>query len=1015
MRREVIGKKTSVPADIFAAVFDQSPHGLALFDQNDSCVRSNTRLSEWLRLAKLSRLEDLTVSGASALADLVRLARKKNDEQTLMLEAASAAVTRPCLAHALPLGNSLPGLVLLSLEAGPENTAQSTSLQEELSPWKSAIEGSDLGMWDWNLVTNQVWFSPRWKTMLGYQEQDISSDLSEWKTRVHPDDLEQALSDIQSHLEGRSPLYRNEHRMLCRDGSWKWILDRGKIISRTPDGKPSRMIGTHADITQRKQAELGLQRVRELFSQGPVVNIVWSPETGWPVRFVSSNLPQVLGYQVEEWYRPGFLYGDLIHPDDLALIQQEVSAHISQGQNMYEQAYRLRRKDGSWCYLYDYTRLERDPEGEIIEIRGYIIDQTERIQAERALRQSESYLANIIEDQAGSIWTIDSNYCFVMFNSFFAADYFQTYQVRLRPGLNALDILSPDLKSFWEPRYRSALQGERQSFTFSEKVTGRSRLYRVMLNPIYLHQEIIGASAFSIDITETMEREESLRKSQQQLSLFASHFNGVAFILDQEGIFQLSEGLGLKDLGLQPGQALGLSAFDMYKDYPQILQELRQGLAGESFNSVLDMGNIIFNIHYQPLLDQDGQVSGLLGLAHNITEQIQAEENLRRSQEELHQAEKLQAIGQLAGGIAHDFNNQLTGIVGYADLLRQSLSGQPELKEFSEHILLAARRAADITTQLLAFARKGKYLSRVMDVHGIIIEVIGILQHTIDRRINLKRTFSAENPFIMGDPSQIQNALMNLALNSRDAMPEGGELEFTTTNISLQEEREDLPLELSPGEYLCVSVSDNGTGMEESVRQKIFEPFFTTKEPGKGTGMGMPAVYGTVKNHNGAVTVSSRPGQGTVVCLYFPAQKADAAAAAGDMFRVPGKMRSLHILLVDDEHLVLESANRILKGLGHTVVCCQNGAEAVGYYKAHWENLDLVILDMVMPVMDGRTAFLEMQRINPAVKVLLSSGYSLEEKTQELLNQGVSDFLQKPYRIDQLISRISRVCPDPKN
>lgn len=241
----------------------------------------------------------------------------------------------------------------------------------------------------------------------------------------------------------------------------------------------------------------------------------------------------------------------------------------------------------------------------------------------------------------------------------------------------------------------------------------------------------------------------------------------------------------------------------------------------------------------------------------------------RRMQEQLHHIEKMDAIGQLAGGIAHDFNNQLVGILGFAELLSRRLEA-PELKRFAEGIVTAARRSADLTQSLLAFSRRGKRRSEQVDVHALIGEVVMLLVHTIDKRIVVKPDFRASSPTVQGDPAQLQNALLNLALNARDAMVGGGELTLSTDDLVLDEEGcASFDQELRPGRYLFVSVSDTGMGMSEATRKRIFEPFFTTKG-GHGLGLGLPAVYGSVRSHGGAITVNSEVGQGTTFQIYLP-------------------------------------------------------------------------------------------------------------------------------------------------
>lgn len=399
------------------------------------------------------------------------------------------------------------------------------------------------------------------------------------------------------------------------------------------------------------------------------------------------------------------------------------------------------------------------------------------------------------------------------------------------------------------------------------------------------------------------------------------------------------------------------------------------------------------------------QLRMLMDAVWKVVERKRAEVALNESEVRLRQSEKLTALGQLAGGIAHDFNNQLTGVMGYADMLAQRLEQEP-YKRFAVGIVASARRAADLTQKLLAFSRKGKYLIAPVDVHQILGEVVSILKHSIDKRVRIRQVLNVGHSAVLGDPNQIQNAILNLAVNARDAMPEGGELVFETDIITLDEAFcRDHHGEISPGAFLRLTVTDSGCGMSGEVKKHLFEPFFTTKEPGKGTGMGLASVYGTVRNHHGLISVHSEEGRGTSVRIDLPlapdpARELDAPHAAS-----PAR-GSARILLVDDDETVRAMAPEMLRDLGYRVTTCVDGREAVDYYRAHRNEVDLVILDMVMPEMGGRDAFVAMRQINPQVRAILSSGYSLNGEAQSILDEGVLGFIGKPYRHAELSTAV---------
>lgn len=381
----------------------------------------------------------------------------------------------------------------------------------------------------------------------------------------------------------------------------------------------------------------------------------------------------------------------------------------------------------------------------------------------------------------------------------------------------------------------------------------------------------------------------------------------------------------------------------------------------------------------------------------DITERTRIEGRLRQS-------EKLEAIGQLAGGIAHDFNNQLVGIMGFADLLIRGLDNDTH-RSYAEKIVKTAEKSSHLTTQLLAFARKGRYQSVAIDIHATLNDIASFLERSIDKRIKITRDLRAEAPHTEGDPTLLQNAFLNIGINARDAMPEGGELTIATADAELDEsDCASLSPDAEPGRYVLVTVSDTGTGMDAPTQRKMFDPFFTTKEGGKGTGMGLAAVYGTLKLHRGAATVSSRKGHGTDFRIYLPLTEA-AKAEDTPQPKTPAAAR---ILLVDDEDIVRDVAKRMLEACGHSVTALADGVQGLEYYRNSWKDVDIVILDMVMPEMDGRQTFKAMREINPSVKALLSSGYSIDDEAQSIQNEGMLGFIQKPF----LLATLRQVIAD---
>lgn len=396
-----------------------------------------------------------------------------------------------------------------------------------------------------------------------------------------------------------------------------------------------------------------------------------------------------------------------------------------------------------------------------------------------------------------------------------------------------------------------------------------------------------------------------------------------------------------------------------------------------------------------------------LFVARDMTaRQLMAQENATLEQQ-LRQVQKMEAVGRLASGVAHDMNNILTAILAHASLLKvQNDEANPAWKA-GDVIEKAVHRGKEMTSQLLGFARQGKHHHVPVDLHGVIEEVTGLLGRTVDKTITLQTDFQADEPWVVGDPNQLYQVLMNLAVNASDAMSDKGELNFQTSNETVSSTQASHVPGLAPGEYVVVRVTDTGDGMPQDVQSQIFEPFFTTKELGQGSGMGLAMAYGIVKNHHGYIGVTSTPGVGTTMRVYLPSVLCEEPQVKS----VPVVKRSEgtgHVLIIDDENAVAEAAQAILEFLGYNTTIRLSGREAVVFCQDSLNRVDLVLLDMVMPDMSGSECFAEIRRIRPESKILLCTGYDRNHAVQELLNQGVVGFLQKPYDLDSL----GQVCAD---
>ncbi len=391
----------------------------------------------------------------------------------------------------------------------------------------------------------------------------------------------------------------------------------------------------------------------------------------------------------------------------------------------------------------------------------------------------------------------------------------------------------------------------------------------------------------------------------------------------------------------------------------------------------------------------------------DISEQLKSQKEREELLAQLNRKETMESLGQLAGGVAHDLNNMLGGVMGATELLQLHLSDNPKAQEYIDMILKSTERGAELIKNLLAFARKGKLIYSPVNVHLAIQEAVRLLNRTIDKRIKIEIALDSAKSIVIGDLSQLQSAILNLGVNSSHAMPDGGVLGFSTREVFLDSIYcEANPFKIDPGNYIEIEIRDTGSGIPQENLNKIFEPFFTTKETEKGTGLGLAAVHGMIEQHKGALNVYSEIGKGTVFHLMLPLTEDMELFSKPEDEVVMGKGL---ILLIDDEEMIRATAAIILKRLGYDVMLARDGKKGLELFKFNKEKIDLVILDMVMPEMNGITCFEKIKEIEPKAKVIMSSGFSSDENVEALLAQGLNAFIKKPYTTGRLSKSVASV------
>ncbi len=513
------------------------------------------------------------------------------------------------------------------------------------------------------------------------------------------------------------------------------------------------------------------------------------------------------------------------------------------------------------------------------------------------------------------------------------------------------------------------------------------------------------------DITQRKDAEEALRREKDFSSRILSVANILIVVMDREGRIVLFNRKCEEVTGWRESEVRGKLIWDL------LLPERVVAPIREAF-SRLDEKDI-FPFHENPWTTRDGrernirwnnsvtrdergEVVWVIGTGIDVTEQRQLEEQLRHIQ-------KMDAVGTLAGGIAHDFNNIIQAIMGYTSLLKARIGDADAGAEAIESIERAGLRASELTTQLLGFARGGKYEVRPVDLNQVVEKVVSMIRHTFDRSIEIRTELADGLPAVEGDAGQLEQTVLNLCINARDAMPTGGILTIGTHIETFPWEDEKSPEGAPRGSYIFLSLADTGVGIPPENIPRIFEPFFSTKEPGKGSGMGLAMAYGIVKNHGGFLDVRSVPGAGTTFRVQLPTSPKEIFPQTTAAPEEPVVGGTETVLFVDDEESLRMLAVEMLGRLGYRVLTAGNGLEAVKIFSEKRGEIAVIILDMIMPGMGGEETFHCLKEIDPSVRILISSGYAVDGRPQSLLSAGAAGFLQKPYRVGTLAATLRRI------
>ncbi len=507
------------------------------------------------------------------------------------------------------------------------------------------------------------------------------------------------------------------------------------------------------------------------------------------------------------------------------------------------------------------------------------------------------------------------------------------------------------------------------------------------------------SSRLEQDREELHKVEVDLRSTREKLNSIVSSSSIIIFMLDREGRFSIAEGRGLDLLGLEQEKILGRHISEVLAGSPELESGLETCIGGEAITLRYKQDAVALDIWISPILGKDGDVTGIHGVALDMSSNLELEEQLLQSQ-------KMEAVGRLAGGVAHDFNNLLTAIRGHGELAQVRLSQQGIISEDLEEIRSAAERASALTSQLLTFSRKHQVQPEVLDLNSVVRAMDRMLRRIIGEDISFLTHLEKDLWSIKADRTHIEQIVMNLLVNARDAMPRGGTVTLETCNVQLADEITDARPPISPGDYVRVVVSDTGVGMDDEVQAKVFDPFFTTKSADKGTGLGLSTVYSIVQQIGGGVMLESAPGKGTVFLFYFPRCQEQSAVDELTVEQDENAAGTETVLLVEDDPYVRKLAQQALMNHGYAVVECGSAEEALERFgTGQRQGFSLVIIDIVLPDIDGFELSEILKEKSEDVRFLFMSGYS-DERLTRAREQSTIPFLKKPFGVQSLMRAV---------
>lgn len=881
-----------------------------------------------------------------------------------------------------------------------------------------ALDGANLGIWDWDVTTGSVNYDRRWAEMLGYQHDEISPTFQTWENLIHPDDLPRALAVVDAHLQGRTEFLEIEHRLRHSDGSWVWVSSRGKVSARDANGRPLRATGTHLNIHRRKLEELARQvaeaelrqRAQEmelLLQSMSSAFVVWRTELDAVgnlenfyfdyfndayARVSGLTLEQVRGKSVRE------VWPETEHS------WYEVYAEVAR--TGATKSFEMYHAPTSGLYACSAYRLPH-PEDRICVVFQDVSER--KVQLER--------LRELTSQQQAILSAVPAGVTFVLhrrvqwFNPEFARMF--GYELDELSGVPSTILYANevDYERVGREGYATIEAGSVYSTEIPFKRKDGCQIWCHLTGQAVDVTDPGRGSIWTFnDVTERRMAEAALRESELRFKRLVQYSNDIIVMIDGNAEYLSVSDSAMATLGYEPEELVGSRVTDFV--HPDDV-----GVAAGFLQEIAQNPGVPRRVELRyrhksdcwvPLevvgtnLLSESSVRGIVINARDISER-------HRLTGQLQQAMKMEAIGRLAGGIAHDFNNLLSVISGNLELMAMDLAPDQSTRELLKEAASGVERAAALTRQLLAFSRRQIIEPKFVDLNALVGEVRRLLVRVIGEDIVLDIRLAKDLGTVRVDPGQFEQVLVNLVVNARDAMPSGGNLIVETSNIDLDSEYQRLHPDVTSGRYVLLAVSDTGIGMDVHVKQRLFEPFFTTKPKGRGTGLGLATAFGIVKQAGGSIEVYSELGRGTTFKIYLPRQDAipDRLVVSSPASRIPTGTET--ILLVEDDEGVRNLSQKVLRRLGYSVLVANGGAEALKLAAQYHDHIHLLITDVVMPGLNGREVANRLTSIHPEARLLFVSGYTEDIIVHHGVIDGYANFISKPYAVQALALKIREV------